>query len=380
MTRRSGLSLMLSGVGVLSFTLASCTSAPVPQPLTRPSSRSLEAVAAELATLHVSGYVLLADGAFEYASLEKARADETPPKGILRLETRRLNRHTPDDVQRAGDGYRWGSPVVWRQAVKDHGDTVEVDTLHAEGRPESRGHQGRGADYLFALRTFVRKEDLVPVVVSPVELRFEDGTRIRFLPGVAVGVPYESGVGRRAVSVQQMHFAAEVPDDALALGYTPQSQVDHPTRSAGMLAADAGLWLDGQEWAKGSEIRIRELREPTHVVKDGDQVLVELRASGLELTLRTSASSLVEPYEPVTERPVLTPNYETPPRWYYRIPEGTSVFWPDGKPAGRVRQYFTYATETPPDDGRVCLLLTEMMSNERLCFRLQDIEVIDRGR
>ena len=85
------------------------------------------------------------------------------------------------------------------------------------------------------------------------------------------------------------------------------------------------------------------------------------------------------PYVPVTERPVLTRNYETPPHWYYRIPEGTSGFWLDGTPAGSVRQYFTCATKTPPDDGRVCLVLTEMMSNERLCFRLEDIEVIDHG-
>ena len=96
--------------------------------------------------------------------------------------------------------------------------------------------------------------------------------------------------------------------------------------------------LDGNNWASVSEIRVRELREPARIVEDGDTMLVELVARGVALTVRVPSGSLVAPYDPIIDRPVLTPGPEAGERWYYRIPEGASVFRDDGRRAGRVRQ------------------------------------------
>ena len=312
----------------------------------------------------------------EYASAEKAREDLSEPKSIASFDTDRFDFHTPIS-EKSDRYYHWGAALKCREVIADHGDVVEVRTLDtAYDVPEKLGHGGLGADYLFNLITFVRKVDLVPVLATSYEISFNDNTKIKFDPGVAVGIPWNSNETKRAVSIQQMHFEFTFPDSLLGLSYQPIIHQLNDIEGQSMLDEKAILLLDGKKFCPVSEIRSIRLRTPVTYKIVADKHMVSLVENGISLTLLTDRN-LVKPYTPNIDRPVLTPAYETPPKWYYRVQEGTTVYWDDGRVAGSVRQYFGLHSETAPGDSNWCQIISELFSNEPLCFKLKDIEIID---
>ena len=334
----------------------------------------LSEVVAQLVNEPVEGYVLIHHSATEYPSVAKAREDTCAPKSIVRFETERLHLHTPL-AEKDDDHYNWGSPLVFRQVITDHGDVVEVNTMNQD-LLESLGHGGRGADYIFNLVTFVRKIDLLPVISVPYKKEFDDKTQIKLYPGVAIGIPWKKDNTKRAVSVQQMYFEFSIPDRILALSYKP---ILHELKNIDrelMLNEKATLLLDGKEFSPVAEIRLARLRTPVNHDKNADKHIVELVANGIEMTLQTD-DDLVKSYIPNIDRPLLTPRFETPPRWLYRVQQGTPVYWDDGRVAGEVRQYFTYQSEIAPGDSTWCEIISEFLPNEPLCFKIKDIEIID---
>ena len=335
--------------------------------------KNLSETVVELLDEPVAGYVVITKSALEYSSVEKAREDLSNPKPIARFDTDNVHLHTPLS-EKNEKLYNWGSPLTCRKIVADHGDIVEVSTLDDE--PEKLGHGGLGADYLFRLTTFVRKIDLVPVLAVPYKIEFEDKTLIEFDPGVAVGIPWNSDETKRAISIQEMHFEFSIPDSLLALSYQPTLRELLDVEGHKMLDEKANLLLNGKQFCPVSEIRTTRLRTPVKLTKNGDATLVELVANGIKLTLQTD-HDLVKPYEPNIDRPTLTPKYKTPPRWYYRIQEETPVYWEDGQIAGSVRQFFGSQSEVAPGDSTWCKIFSELFANEPLCFKLDDIEVID---
>jgi hypothetical protein len=342
---------------------------------TRYVHKNLSDLTSALLSEKVSGYVLIANAALEYSSAQKALADASVSKSIVEFDTERLDHHTPASF--GGERFHhWGSPLVCRAVIKDHGDVVEVSTLDSDGDPERPGHGIRGADYIYELKTFVRKADLVPVLGSTYQNLFEDNTMIRLDPGVAVGIPWGADLTQRAISVQQLHFAFSIPDSLLALSYQPKMKVLQQTDEKLMLKADAVLLLNGNKLCRVSEIRDTKLRTPNTYQKSGSYSMVELSNLGIHLTLLTDGI-LVNPYVPKIDRPVLTKRYDIPPRWYYSIQEGTPVFWEDGKSAGMVMQFFSFQSEIAPGHSTWCEVMPELFKNEQLCFKLSDIEIID---
>jgi len=336
--------------------------------------RNLSETIAQLLDETVNGYVLITKSALEYSSIKKAREDLSIPKSIAKFDTDRLHLHAPlSEINE--QLYKWGSPLICRKVVADHGDVVEVSTLDVE-EPEKLGHGGLGADYLFSLKTFIRKVDLVPVLAVPCKIEFGDKTMIEFDPGVAVGIPWNSDETKRAVSIQQMHFEFSIPDSLLALSYQPRLSELMAIEGQMMLDELANLLLNGKKFCPVSEIRLTRLRTPVTHIRNGEKNIIVLVTNGIKLTLQTDRD-LVKPYTPNIDRPVLTPKYETPPRWYYRVREGTTVYWDNGRVAGSVRQFFGYQSEVAPGESSWCEIISELFSNEPLCFKLGDIEVID---
>ncbi len=335
--------------------------------------RQLHAVLEELAEERLEGYVLLSKAAFEYPSIDRARVDGSVGKGMFRLESSRLDHHTP---QGGGSYYSWGSPVILREVVADHGEVVEVNDSSIS--PSPLGHGGKGADYLYELRTFLRKIDLVPVLKRPLMYRYDDGTSIKLFPGTAVGLPWSGDESQRAVSVNHLHFDLPVPDDYLALSFTPMLRDDLHADAMPMLADGVRLVLNGASWASSSEIRDKQLRTPVVHSTDGEaRSFVTLASNGIELKLIAETDRLVPEYEPQVEGATLTPIYDTPPRWFYRIPAGTTVYWADGRRAGRTRRFIGKQSHVPPSGSMWCEVYTEIMRSEPICFRVADIEVVD---
>lgn len=336
--------------------------------------RPLHTVLEKLIEEPVQGYVLLSNAAFEYSSMERARRNGGVGRGVISLESTRLDHHTPPG---GGSYYSFGSLVIFRKVVADHGDVVEVNTT-LQDLPESLGHGGKGADYRYELRTYLRKIDLVPVLNRRLAYQYDDGTSITLSSGTAVGLPWCEDETKRAVSVEHLHFELPVPDDYLSLSFTPELRDDLPAEGMPMLADGVSLVLNGVPWATSSEIRDKRLRTPVHHSAAGaSRIFVTLVSNGIELKLIAEIDKLVPDYEPQVEGPTLTPIYDTPPRWFYRIPAGTTIYWADGREAGRTRMFTGKQSHVPPDGAMWCEVYTEMMKSEPICFRIADIEVID---
>ena len=93
------------------------------------TNSDLSTVIGQLLEAPVDGYVLIHESALEHSSIEKAREDTSAPQGLVRFETQRLDLHTPADEKSNQSYYHWGSPLVFRQVIADHGDVVEVNTM-----------------------------------------------------------------------------------------------------------------------------------------------------------------------------------------------------------------------------------------------------------
>ena len=337
----------------------------------------LSEVVEKLISQPVQGFVLIHYQTPEYSSLGKAKADTSASKSIVRLETDYVYLHMPLSVEDSSK-YNWGSPLIFREVIADHGEIVEVSTTDVEVI-ESMGHGGLGADYMYEVITFIRKKDLVPVLSKTVQKIFDDKTQITLYPGVAVGIPWDSDLRQRAISIQQMHFECSLPDSLLALSYNPDLLELEEIEEEWMLNERDTLILGGKALCPVTDIRSTRLRTPvTHSTENGYQ-MVTLRENGLELTVKTHAN-LVENYVPNIHLPLLSSRYHDFPRWYYSVKEGTPIYWEDGRLAGKVRQDYGYQSETPPNDLTWCEKMTEFLQNEPLCFKLKDIEVFDRKK
>lgn len=375
------ITLMRISAFVLVILLVSCSQheKPYSEPSAYEGPNSHGKLSERIASLlndPVSGYVLVHHDALHWTSAQEARDEQSPSLGMVRLEGDHFHLHMPDSVTRS-DLYNWGSPFVCRKVIEDHGDVVLVEALDDDDVvPEKLGHGGLGADYIYNLRTWVRKSDLVPVLTSACKFMYEDSTQIIFETGVAVGIPWNGDESQRVVSVHQMHFKYQVPDELLGLSYEPEIGILPVTGIHVMLDEESDLFVDGRKFCSVSEIRKEVLRTPGRYWMQDEHQMVELVSHGLRVIARTN-KDLVEPYVPNNDRPVMTAAFPTPPRWYYRIDEGTTAYWEDGRKAGQVRQFFSYASTVGPDGDMWCEIHRELYPNIKVCFRVEDIEVID---
>ena len=338
------------------------------------SYQKMSDVLASLQVSEVTGYVLISKSALEYSSAQMAREDISSPKSVVQFDVERFDYHTPKSI--GDDGFHhWGSSLICRQVITDHGDVVEVLTLDPDEDPEKLGHGGLGADYLFKLTTYLRKCDLVPVLNTLYTVEYDNGTFIQFEPGVAVGIPWDSPETQRAVSIQNLHFGFPVPDSLLSLSYLPIMKTFPISGEDKMLDEHADLFLGDGEFCPVSEIRNERLRTPVSANPVGDQYLVELRENGIRMKLLTDMK-LTDNYIPNIERPVLTSRWgDNPPQWYYRLLEGIPIYWQDGRLAGEMRQYVGHYSHQGPVGSTICEIMPEHFTHLPICFKLSDIEV-----
>ena len=325
----------------------------------------------------VIGIVLIGINALQYSSADQARRDTSGPKSIIRFESENFALHTPVK-EKIEPWYHWGSNLIARKVIRDLGDVVEVKSMDDE-LPEKLGHGGLGADYLYIVTTYLRKVDLVPVVAKTHKNEFSDGSFLVLGPGAAVGIPWNGDEKKRMVSVQHLHFETNVPDSLLALSYEAELETDIEKENSPMLPEKANIFLNGKILCPISEIRQKKLRTPDFLKKIDNIDFFLLSEPGIKLFVQ-SDSKVVDNYQPNIKSPVLTAAFEDPPRWYYRMEEGTPIYWPDGRQAGVVRQYYGSQSTTAPEDGRWCHIFREFLPNLKLCYKLEDIEVIDNGK
>ena len=322
----------------------------------------------------VSGFVVISFDAKEYNSLEMARADTSGSKAIVRIDTERFDHHTPPEFEEEKN-YHWGSPLVCRKVLQDHGDVIEVRTLDPDEDMEMLGHGGLGADYLFELTTYVRKMDLVPVINRTYSLGFNDGTFVQLNPGVAVGIPWDGNEKKRVLSIHQLHFEFSIPDSLLQLSYSPIIENQKKSRDNRMLNEKATLFLNGKEFCPVDQIRSEKLRTPVSEDRINNEQVVQLKDDGIELRLKINMG-LVKSYTPNIDRPILTNRFndDNRPSWYYQLFEGTPIYWENGRQAGIMRQYLGYYTHQRPGDSMYCDIMPELFEHMQLCFKLSDIE------
>jgi len=326
----------------------------------------------ELQNEKVSGYVLISHNAHEHQSIQQARKDQSTSKAIVHFDTEHLDLHTPNDTKIEGIS-NWGSNLICKKVIKDWGNIVEVENLQNDEKAKL-GHGGLEADHMIKIRTFLRKRDLIPVVKKQYKIRFRDKTLIQFDPGVAVGLPWKSMEYKRSVSIQELHFGFDIPDSVLSLSYTPiLSNLELPADSK-MLDEHSDLILNGKKFGPVAEIRSTRLRTPIIGAHKGNRHLVDVAADGIFFRFHAGRNT-VPSYIPNIESPPLRNKLDQNPKWFYRVPKGTAVYWDNGEVAGEVRQDFTYPSEIEASDSSWCEEFREFLPNQPICFKLSDIQI-----
>ena len=239
-----------------------------------------------------------------------------------------------------GTGHLYPRRSAFR-LVAEHGDWLEVETI-ADDTP----HCQRNNHILWglALRLFVHRAALQPVLTRELALRYEDGTSVTLRPGTPLAplpfageaLPPGPGAGPGGapfeVSLEGSLFTVVVPPDAVGTWYRLGAPFDAPPSAdylhATTLLADAGrskvsLFLSSHAYY-------------VHATR-------ELGAGRLLVTLRTTCSEIVA----VSAGPVVTAfpvrpraaggAYEASTEEGLHVAAGAAVAWAaDGRAAGAV--------------------------------------------
>jgi hypothetical protein len=143
-----------------------------------------------------------------------------------------------------------------------------------------------------ALRLFVHRDDLAPVLVKPFSATYSDGTRIKLQPGVPV-LPTPSG--QYSLGARGDRFRAAIPHSSVGYTYTAGRVAEPELPAAGKiyrLDRSATATLNGETLA----VRAQWLApEPT---RNGEHALVHWAARCIDLIVDAPSSGLR-----VTEHP-----------------------------------------------------------------------------
>jgi len=167
-----------------------------------------------------------------------------------------------------------------------------------------------------ALRLFVHRDDLAPVLVKPFTAAYSDGTRIKLATGVPV-MPTPSG--QYVVGARGDRFRAAIPHSSVGYTYTAGrvSEPELPQGKIYRLDRGAAATLNGEPLA----VRAQWLApEPT---RNGEHALVHWAARCIDLIVDAPNGALR-----VTERPRPPPAPAAPPALRptgYYIPAGAPL-------------------------------------------------------
>lgn len=233
---------------VVTISLCACTSSepPPPEPVPQPQLVEAPPVGAPPAPLldelpalpGPNGHtrVLLRDGARLYAAADRGSAS-----AALRLAKRPDT--PPDGVPRSG------AVAI----VGERGEFIEIDTDGPGAQIKEECAAAIDDLYVFSLRAFVRRDDLVPVLTRAVEVDLPRGTSARLSPGTAV---WPRAGGAFAIDARGVTMTAALPLDAVGLAYTPTKPtpsfpIDRTVVDPGAALLVGDVAVGGRTWFYG---------------------------------------------------------------------------------------------------------------------------------
>jgi hypothetical protein len=239
---------------------------------------------------------------------------------------------------------RGGGDPISLEVIADHGAFVEVATIPGE----EHCHDAPGLA-AYRLRLFVARDDLHPVVASPVSIRYPDGTWAELGVGLAVAPSTDHDAeGRLIVAARAGGAIARVaaPVDAIARSYARAAHggrepaadhvsIDGPVVRLG-LGGDPRLGID-----LGGDAAVPA------VLGDRDDFLeVRARCAALGVTFPADLGVTVDGGRAGGARGGSLPV----------LPAGTPLTWRDGAAAGVVADDVPLFDDAEAlDDGRSCI-------------------------
>ena len=190
-----------------------------------------------------------------------------------------------------------------------------------------------------ALRLFVKRDDLAPVLVRPYAATYGDGTGIRLAVGVPL-VPTPSGL--YTVSVRGDRVRLAIPHSSVGYIYT-RGKVSEPDKPTGALVR-----LDRLASVKlgGDPVEIRAPWMVPRPATPADHHLVKLAARCIDLTVSVPASALRPSAWPSPYRPYEPSSSEA--KQSHRVLPGTPLMTPTGREVAVAAEVIEIA---PPVDG-----------------------------
>lgn len=300
----------------------------------------------------LSGYVLVPPGATLYTDEATARSADP-----------RLNRPATLSPYLAPGALQAAELFA---VIEDKGDVIEVETL---SKAQRRAHCVRRSSSLMGaarVRLFVQKSSLLPVLKRVYTETFEDGSGFSFSPGLPLalednGVAVE-GSARVIGAAHGIARSIAVEPGQVGLSYSDASPFLEAANKAAYkkLPPDTTLWLDDRPL-----LRVEELSEQLSYVRDDrnagmNRTMVALSSTCVRIVARTldlqiARSRIVEPKE------ALAATSEEPRRSQdvrlLGLRKGASLTWPDGKPAGEVRDEIWLNVDFEERDKRYCFAL-----------------------
>ncbi|EDM81931.1 hypothetical protein PPSIR1_05673 [Plesiocystis pacifica SIR-1] len=275
--------------------------------------------------------------------------------------------------------------IGWVMAAGElHGSRVEVRSLGGEDDSSSCGHNFAGLDDM-EVRMWVERSDLVVVTTGFVEATYADGSGLSIPPGAPI-VPDsplpegldgadEPGPWLATWGFERSLAKAEFAEDGPLV--TGQAFVPAERPPLANLAEPEGhLLLDGREfWAWSA-------KQGARVERDG-AVFYVLRESCVDIRVR-SVEEVPEGaegglgligtgrggggYSPSDQRALVS------------VPEGATVYWPDGSAAGVTRRELRANRVVARGEGRCAYFGVGNESRDLvLCFDPEQSKVLELG-
>jgi hypothetical protein len=264
-----------------------------------------------------------------------------------------LDRMGPERAARASDappvqdsGIGAGVHADVFRLIAQDGDWLEIETVSAD---EGEGLCFPPDGHLVAmkLRMFVRQEDAEQVLTKKFKMSYANQTGFELKAGAAVrGVDS----GWTSVATPRLGFLAEVPADRIGWSF---GSAPGPKARSPQIAGHAFPEGDAVVFGIGDHVFSTPRPLPLTKVRTWKKKrLVEVRDACGVVTLRIDQANVVtQPTSSLAGRIVLGS--------IVRLPPGTALFWPDGRPAGEVRKTGG-ATET----------VAPQLNGTRVCFRV----------
>ncbi len=235
----------------------------------------------------------------------------------------------------------------------------------------------------FRLRFYVARDAPLLVLKRQLEISGLDRTTAWIAPGVPLRAQ-SSGVA--VLDARGVRIKVAIPEDARGYDYVPSTTSTkraRPERVPGVAALlFDGVSLQGAEHLAGG-------RKPQvfGYVKDGSGHLVTVASRCLILNVRSShAPQPVEQgmfgifeaaMDPSSGRYLASSAPRTEP--WFEVEAGTSIYWPDGRPAGEVLAAHSFEQEPRLEGERGCFALSlgEQAQALSLCFAMGTVRKVE---